>query len=444
MRTFWRRSAMALILALGVLSSAQAQTAQGQSPRTKKRTTIPNPSAVAMQEAEQAMEARDFVTAESKLKAVLAEHPENYRAWFDLGYVYHSTDRTPLAIDAYRKSVKAQPGVLEPTLNLGVLLAQAGESEAGRYLRAAEKLKPNAAQITLLSQAWMELGRQLTGKDQAGAIDALTEAARLSPNLATPHLLLGELHERAKDIAGAEREYKRALSVEPGSSDALALLSNLYMSQNRFPEAEGSLRQFLQSQPQDVTARLQLGRVLAASNKHEEAVAEYEKALQLKPTDADAARSLADSQLALKRYDAAVSTLRMLASKSPNDAEVRFALGRALLRTQKYADAQQELIVAVKLNPNTPAWYGELALAASGNKDYPLAIQALNARAKLEPDNAGTYFLRATCYDHLGAAKEASEQYKQFLAVANGKFPDEEWKARHRLIAIDPESRKKK
>ncbi|HYE25672.1 MAG TPA: tetratricopeptide repeat protein, partial [Clostridia bacterium] len=108
---------MALILALGMPSAAQAQTAQGKA--TKKRTSAPNPNAVAMQEAEQAMEARDFATAESKLKSVLAEHPENYRAWFDLGYVYHSTDRTPLAIDAYRKSVKAQPGVLEPTLNLG-------------------------------------------------------------------------------------------------------------------------------------------------------------------------------------------------------------------------------------------------------------------------------------------------------------------------------------
>ena len=440
MRTFWQCSAMALILAMGL--PTHAQTAQGKA--TKKRTTAPNPNAVAMQEAEQAMEARDFATAESKLKSVLAEHPENYRAWFDLGYVYHSTDRTPLAIDAYRKSVKAQPGVLEPTLNLGILLAQAGDGEAGQHLRVAEKLKPNAAQLTLMSQAWMELGRQLTGKDQAGAIDALTEAARLSPKVATPHLLLGELHERAKDLAGAEREYKLALSIEAESSDALALLSNLYMSQNRFAEAEGSLRQFLRSQPQDVTARLQLGRVLAAGNKHEDAVAEYEKALQLKPTDADAARALADSQLALKRYPAAVSTLTMLASKSPNDAEVRFALGRALVRSQKYGEAQQELIAAVKLNPNTPDWYGELALAASGNKDYPLAIQALNARAKLEPDNAGTYFLRATCYDHLGAAKEASEQYKQFLAVANGRFPDEEWKARHRLIAIDPESRKKK
>jgi hypothetical protein len=58
-------------------------------------------------------------------------------------------------------------------------------------------------------------------------------------------------------------------------------------------------------------------------------------------------------------------------------------------------------------------------------------------------ETPGTFFLRATCFDHLRAYKEATEQYKNFLQVSDGKYPDQEWQARHRLIAIDPESRKK-
>jgi hypothetical protein len=30
------------------------------------------------------------------------------------------------------------------------------------------------------------------------------------------------------------------------------------------------------------------------------------------------------------------------------------------------------------------------------------------------------------------------EYYQKFLAVDDGKFPDQEWQARHRLIALDP------
>ena len=46
--------------------------------------------------------------------------------------------------------------------------------------------------------------------------------------------------------------------------------------------------------------------------------------------------------------------------------------------------------------------------------------------------------LRATTFDHLKAIPQAVEYYQKFLAADGGKFPDQEWQARHRLIAIDP------
>jgi hypothetical protein len=52
-------------------------------------------------------------------------------------------------------------------------------------------------------------------------------------------------------------------------------------------------------------------------------------------------------------------------------------------------------------------------------------------------DTPATYFLAATAYDSLHLTKRAVEMYKQFLAVAGGKFPDEEWEAKHRLTALD-------
>ena len=46
-------------------------------------------------------------------------------------------------------------------------------------------------------------------------------------------------------------------------------------------------------------------------------------------------------------------------------------------------------------------------------------------------------FLAATAHDKLHEVKLASDLYKQFLSVANGRFPDEEWEARHRLITLE-------
>jgi tetratricopeptide (TPR) repeat protein len=113
-------------------------------------------------------------------------------------------------------------------------------------------------------------------------------------------------------------------------------------------------------------------------------------------------------------------------------------LGASLLAQKKFGEAQKELLAAIKLKPDYGIAYGDLAFAASENKDYALAIKALDTRARFLPELPATLFLRATAYDHLRAHKQAAAAYRQFLEAANGKFPDQEWQARHRLIAIEP------
>jgi tetratricopeptide (TPR) repeat protein len=105
----------------------------------------------------------------------------------------------------------------------------------------------------------------------------------------------------------------------------------------------------------------------------------------------------------------------------------------------KYPEAQAELLKAVQLKPNVAEAYFDLGYAAQQNKNYELVIRALDARAKLQPETPATYFLRATAYDSLRMYKPAAENYKLFLAAAGGKFPDQEFQARHRLKAILPD-----
>jgi tetratricopeptide (TPR) repeat protein len=433
------KSAAGALLAATLCVCAPAQ----ESKTTRRKVHVVDQSASAIQEAEALMEKKDFTAAEQKLTAMTVANPNDYRAWFDLGYVYSATDRRDKAIDAYRRSISAQPGVLEPNLNLALLLLEKGDAEAGRYLRAAEKLKPTPDVKKRIVNAWMKLGDALEAKDRAGAIDAYQQAAALNPEDPYPHVALGQIYEQGKDNKAAEAEYKAAVAADANSRDALALLSNLYMRDNRAAEAEATLRQFLAKQPQNVNARLQLGRTLAVQNKHEEAVEEFEAVLKQQPDDADAQRALATSQLKLKQYDKSVATLKTLIAKNPKDADLHYLMADSLMHAHQFNDAQQEFIATVELKPGWPEPYAGLAFAASEGKNYQLAIKALDARAKLTPETAPLYFLRATCYDNLGAKKEASEAYKAFLKVAGGKYPDQEWQASHRLIAIDPETRKK-
>jgi tetratricopeptide (TPR) repeat protein len=114
-------------------------------------------------------------------------------------------------------------------------------------------------------------------------------------------------------------------------------------------------------------------------------------------------------------------------------------LGVALLHQHQYPEAEAELVRAVQLKPDLADAYFDLAYAAQQNKHYELSLRALDARARSKPDTAGTYWLRATSYDSLGAYKPAAENYKLFLAASGGKSPEQEFQARHRLKAITPQ-----
>jgi tetratricopeptide (TPR) repeat protein len=94
----------------------------------------------------------------------------------------------------------------------------------------------------------------------------------------------------------------------------------------------------------------------------------------------------------------------------------------------------------VKLKPDLGDAYGNLAVVASENKNYQLALKALDYRAKFLPESPVSYFLRATCFDNLKAVKQAVEYYQRFLTEDAGKLPEQEWQARHRLMALDPKN----
>jgi tetratricopeptide (TPR) repeat protein len=390
--------------------------------------------------AEDLIQKHDYAAAEHVLSKVVESDPKNYVAWFDLGFVENGLGKVDESIAAYRKSVAAKPDVFESNLNLGLQLAKTGQPDSEQFLHAATQLKPTSHVDEGHERAWLSLGHVLEAAQPEEALAAYRQAAALQPKDPEPHLGAGHLLEQANKFADAEQEYKQALALDP-SSDALTALVNLYMQGRRFPEAEEYLRKLVAVHPERAEAHVQLGRVLAAEGKNDEAIGELQAGARLATGDLSVQRDLADLYATTGKNDQAEAVYRALVAARPQDAELRRALGQTLLRQKKFVDAQQEFLAAIKLKPGLCEAYGDLAFAANENKDYSLTIKALNARAKCLPEIPITYFLRASAYDHLRDYKQAAANYHLFLNTANGKYPDQEWQAKHRLIAIEPKKR---
>jgi tetratricopeptide (TPR) repeat protein len=424
--------AIALLASLALPALAQTRPSH----KTHPQTTADDRSADALKDAESLLQKQQYFQAEEKLQALIATQSGNPQAWFDLGFAQSHQGKTADAIAAYKKATQLDPKWFEAQQNLGLALAKSGDlTAAASALKIAVTLKPTAGGQQALAAAWLSLAQVTEDSQPQDSLAAYQKAAELDPANSEAQLGAARMADRSGNAPAAEQQYLKLAAA--GNNDSIERLIGLYLRQKRFADAETWLHKYISANPQNSAAQLQLGNLLAAEGKPQEAIATLEPLYKTCPGP-KLARSLGSLYLETKQYPAAADLLRQLIAQSPNDAQLHLDYGTALMHQLKYPEAQAALLKAVQLDPNLVQAYSDLAYAADQNKNYELTIRVLDARAKLQPETPATYFLRATAYDNLRMYKPAAENYKLFLGVAGGKFPDQEFQARHRLKAILP------
>jgi tetratricopeptide (TPR) repeat protein len=427
-----------------LLASLTWLTAAAQTPAPHKRpspTATPSRAATLLQEAETLLQKSEFAQAEEKLKLAVAADARNPQAWFDLGFAQSHLDKLPDSTASYKKAVELSPKWFEASLNLGLVLARSNDAPgAVAILKRTVELTPTgpaANASAAKGRAWLALAEatEVTGTDPQNAAAAYDKAIELQAGGIELQTKAGVQLQRAGDLAAAETHLKKA--AEAGDPAGMAALINLLAAQKRYDDAERWLAKYTEQNPQETNARVQHSRLLSSQGKTDAAIAALQAVPQ--PLSPDVARELSDLYLSAKKYKEAEALMQPLVDRNPRDPQLHLSLGIALLYQLKYAPAQGELLKAVQLKPDMADAYLHLADAARENKNYELAIRALDARAKFLPETPMTYFLRAICFDNLKMLKPAAENYRRFLDVAAGKFPDQEFQARHRLIAIEPQ-----
>jgi predicted Zn-dependent protease len=237
-------------------------------------------------------------------------------------------------------------------------------------------------------------------------------------------------------LDAAEKAYRRVLARDPKSAPANAGLAHILIVRKQYPEAETFLRAALNQAPDDPALTAQLATVLAAQDKAE-ALPLIQKLHDSHP--ADAAITLMLAEVLAEAGDAVGSDHLYigLLAKSPADPALLIGHGQNLIHQLKYADAFSVFDKATQLEPaNADGWSG-LAYAASHTNQPAVTLHALTMRSKLLPEVPSTYFLWATAYDTLHQKAQAVAYYHQFLDSSAGKFPDQEWQARQRIILLE-------
>jgi tetratricopeptide (TPR) repeat protein len=425
--------ATALLATLALPALAQTRPSHKSRPQAAADDRV----ADALKDAESLLQKQQYSQAEEKLQSLVVQQSENPQAWFDLGFAQSHQSKTAEAIVSYKKAAQLDPKWFEAQQNLGLALAKSGDlTAAASALKIAVTFKPTVGGQQALAAAWLSLAQVAEESQPQDALAAYQKAAELDPANPDAQLGVARMAERSGNAAAAEQQYLKLAAA--GNNDSIERLIGLYLKQKRFADAETWLRKYVAANPRSTPAQLQLGKLLAAEGKPQEAIATLEPLYKAAP-DPKIARDLASLYLETKQYPAAADLLGPLVAQNPTDAQLHLDYGTALMHQLKYPEAQAVLLKAVQLKSDLVEAYFDLGYAAEQNKNYELTIRVLDARAKLQPETPATYFLRATAYDNLRMYKPAAANYKLFLGVAGGKFPDQEFQARHRLKAILPD-----
>ncbi|HEX3967221.1 MAG TPA: tetratricopeptide repeat protein [Edaphobacter sp.] len=440
------RTLSSLIISTTLLAAipALAQLPPGATDTTQTQTSDPL-QAQTIGQANDALSKHDYPTALKLLTTLAEKNPGNAQILYNLASTQDALAETPAQSAAaeatYRQAIAADPTYFDPRLGLGLLLARSGKLTQAR----TELLQATTLTGTpdLKARAYRALARIDQTANPSAASDELLQAIKLSPETPDDVLLSGELAEASGDPVAAEAAYRRAIAADPQNHDATAALTHLLLHLQKPDQAETLLTAALAKDPGNPTLNVQLASLYEKQGKPAQALPIVEKLHAAHPGDPDITRLLARLYTRNQQYDQANTLYAGLVAASPQDPTLLDDNADALIHLKQFARAETLLKRAVANASAFPSKddlgnaASHLAFAASANDDPNVTLQALTLRATVLSNSPSSLFLEATAHDKLHHTKQATDLYKQFLSVANGQFPNEEWEARHRLIALE-------
>jgi len=263
--------------------------------------------------------------AKRVFEQVLADDPNDPRAWLDLGLAHEATGNWTSAEKAYRRATELDRNFAEAFNNLGVLLRDRGEL--------------------------------------AEAATSLERAVALDPQLAAARFNLGLAYEEQGRLAEAEREYLATIDQLPGDPVPRINLAMMLLDMGRPEDAAGQLRAARPLVRGDVLLSIAVGEGMRRAGLPEEAVPVLRMALSQAsdPPPTELLAELALAYYATGDLEAAEATMRRAVGQDQLDPTLQYAYGSILAKQGHLGKARAHLRRAVKLDPDGP--YAERARA---------------------------------------------------------------------------------
>jgi tetratricopeptide (TPR) repeat protein len=226
--------------------------------------------------------------AAASFQQVIAEHPENPEAYYNLGTLNLRRNDLQQARQYLEQTVKLRPVYPEAWNNLGMIAAQQGQSEeAIRNFQQSLSQRPNYA-IALLNLG--NLYRRQGAFDKAQTL--LDRAREIEPDDPEVNYSLGMFYAQRGQMQQAQDYLEKAISMRPDYPEARNNLGVLFVRAGDYSKAEDQFKICIRLAPNFDQSYINLARIYAMQHDKEKATAVLQDLLRVQPENQGAKQAL--------------------------------------------------------------------------------------------------------------------------------------------------------
>ena len=278
---------------------------------------------------------------------VVAQRPQNGRAWNGLGVALSQSGRVDESVVALRRATEADPNLAAAEQNLGKSLAR-----LGRYAEAIPHYQAGLVPGSVTGAVYNSLGwaYEKTG-DMNSAYGAYQRAVELAPDCVECRCNFATVLLAQRQVGAAIRELQSAIELRPNDVQIRLRLATLLADAGRLDEAVCEYRTALTAQPTLAEAHYMLGNVLLQQRRWPEALDEYTTAVAQNPRLADARCNRGITLLELQRRPEAMSEFQTVLAADSRHVIARYNLAKALAAEGRTREAVAELQKVLEIDP---------------------------------------------------------------------------------------------
>jgi len=333
-----------------------------------------------LRNAAQLIAAGKLESAESELRSVLQESPQEHRALDLLGVVRVLQHRERDAETLFRQAIHSQPDFASAHAHLGRLYAQTGrDGDAIPELQQAIRLDPARADasdaLVLIFQQHADDAEN--SGDLKQALGLLIEARKLAPKNPDVQFAFASTALKMALLQDAADGFRATLSQRKNDALAVYELARSYGGLGRVEDARLEFEHYIELRPDDPSGYCSLGITLAALDRSAEAATQFHKSIALAPEQMEAYFRLGSLELRTNDFDAARIHLKHALDRDSNHPGALSAMGRLEFSQKHYPEAAGLLVRAITVDDSLleahyylALTYGRLGQKADSDREF--------------------------------------------------------------------------